>query len=88
MPFDLGSYINLDDFGIDPIVGGDDDTFAISGLQPMDFYGSDRSGSINVNMNGFMFFDSTPGPTDGFANDPIPTPTRRHWTLLQTVQKW
>ncbi|UCC15094.1 MAG: S8 family serine peptidase, partial [Gammaproteobacteria bacterium] len=75
MPFDLGSYINLDDFGVDPIVGGDDDTFAISGLQPMDFYGSDRSGSINVNMNGFMFFDSTPGPTDGFANDPIPTPT-------------
>ena len=72
MPFGLGSYIDLVEFGIDPIAGGDDDTFEISGLQPMDFYGSDRGSSINVNANGFMFFDSTPGPFDGFANFPIP----------------
>ena len=35
--------------------------FTISGLQPMPFYGTDRGTAVNVNTNGFVFFDSTPG---------------------------
>ncbi|MGB5620850.1 MAG: S8 family serine peptidase, partial [Gammaproteobacteria bacterium] len=75
LPFGLGSYIDLAGFGIAPIAGGDDDTFSISGLQPMPFYGTDRGTAVNVNTNGFLFFDSTPGPFDGFINFPIPDAT-------------
>ncbi len=72
LPFGLGSYMNLADFGIAPIAGGDDETFTISGLQPMPFYGKDNGTAVNVNTNGFMFFESTPGPLE-FVNFPIPT---------------
>ncbi|MGD8976913.1 MAG: S8 family serine peptidase, partial [Gammaproteobacteria bacterium] len=75
LPFGLGSYFDLAGSGIGPIAGGDDDTFTISGLQPMPFYGTDRGTAVNVNTNGFMFFDSTPGPFDGFINFPIPDAT-------------
>ena len=75
LPFGLGSYFDLAGFGIGPIAGGDDDTFTISGLQPMPFYGTDRGTAVNVNTNGFLFFDSTPGPFNGFINFPIPDAT-------------
>ena len=74
LPFGLGSYFDLAGSGIGPIAGGDDDTFAISGLQPMPFYGTDRGTAVNVNTNGFLFFDSTPGPLE-FVNFPIPDAT-------------
>ena len=74
LPFELGSYFDLGSEGIAPIIGGDDDTFGITGLNPLPFYGTDRGTGVNINTNGFLFFDSTAGPNNGFINDPIPTP--------------
>ena len=75
MPFDFGSYINLEDFGLLPDPSfGDEVTGTFTGLTGgIDLYGQNHD-FVNVNANGILFFDGV-DPGFLFANFPIPDPT-------------
>jgi subtilisin family serine protease len=86
----FGGYVNLSDFGIMPQASITGDTFTATffGSQdPIDFYGTPKSGGLTVTDDGFGFFNSSPGSTP-WVNQAIPDPAEPNDLLAPLWADW